>query len=177
MKFYLAVSALVTLLFSAHVSAEIDSNRVKANYLYQMTKFIEWPEMSANQSTILLCILEKDAFQHELQKIHLLPIKERTLHIKHVRQDTELKQCNVLYLDKTAPKNYVSSHYDFIIENHIVTIGETPSFSKDGGIITFNLKDQQLQVEINLQAAEDSKVLISANLVELATKVYRIEKS
>lgn len=157
--------------------SSINENRIKATHLYQIAKFVDWPSFDPDQSSVQLCVFEHYALQGELQKIHLLPIKERTLHVRYINPSIQLDQCNILYLSNDMPRDFVYKHYKEISENHVLTIGEDRSFAKKGGAIAFRLVHQKLHLEINLQAAKDADISISANLVELATKVYDVEKS
>ena len=53
-------------------------------------------------------------------------------------------------------------------------MGETDSFAREGGIIAFVESENNVQLEINLAAAEQARLKISSKLLSLA-KVIKIE--
>ena len=50
----------------------------------------------------------------------------------------------------------------------VLTIGETPGFAKNGGIINLILEDNKVRFEVNVQAAKDADLNISSRLLALA---------
>jgi hypothetical protein len=56
----------------------------------------------------------------------------------------------------------------------VVTVGETPAFTREGGIINFLNDGSRVQFEINLDAAERARLKFSSKLLNLA-KVVKSE--
>ena len=50
----------------------------------------------------------------------------------------------------------------------VLTIGETPGFARNGGIINLILEDNKVRFEVNVQAAKDADLNISSRLLALA---------
>jgi len=50
----------------------------------------------------------------------------------------------------------------------VLTIGETPGFARNGGIINLILEDNKVRFEVNVQAAKDAELNISSRLLALA---------
>ena len=53
----------------------------------------------------------------------------------------------------------------------MLTVGESPEFLDQSGVINFLLKDSSVRFEINLAAAQAAKVKLDANLLRLAVTV------
>ena len=49
-----------------------------------------------------------------------------------------------------------------------LTVGESPNFARDGGMINFVLENQRVRFEINLGAAKRARLRISSKLLSLA---------
>ncbi|MBL4796848.1 MAG: YfiR family protein [Oleispira sp.] len=145
----------------------------KATYLYQIVKFIDWPELNRTNRPIHFCVFGKDPFRGALNNIHLRKVKERALQISYINQDFQIAHCNILFVQKKIEEGFIPQHYSLIIKNNILTIGEDAGFAKNGGIIRITLIDHKLRVEINLQAAEDAHIKIHSNLIEIASQLYQ----
>ncbi len=149
----------------------------KADYLYQMTKFIDWPELKNKNTPLHFCVFGKDPFRGALDKIHLQKVKNRAMHISYINQEFQIAHCNILFVQKNAPSDFIQKRYPLIIKNNILTIGEDKDFSKNGGIISLTLNNKKLSIEINLQAAKDANIKVNSNLIEIASHIYQGEPS
>jgi hypothetical protein len=50
----------------------------------------------------------------------------------------------------------------------VLTIGETPGFARNGGIINLILEDNKVRFEVNVAAAKEAELNISSRLLALA---------
>lgn len=164
---------LILTVFATEAKQHLNENKKKADYLYQITKFVDWPYLNKTNSPIDLCVYGKDPFRGALDAIHLLKVNTRELHISYIKQEFEIAHCSILFIQEKLPNDFIQKHYSLLTRNSILTIGEQKYFAQNGGIIQLALKDQNLAIEINLQAAEDSKITINANLIEIANKVFQ----
>jgi YfiR/HmsC-like len=53
----------------------------------------------------------------------------------------------------------------------VLTVGETPHFAEDGGMIGFCLEGNKIRFEVNAGAASAAKLKMSARLLTLAKTV------
>jgi hypothetical protein len=49
-----------------------------------------------------------------------------------------------------------------------LTVGDTPGFIEDGGVINFKLEGGKIHFEISAEAAEQAQLSISSRLMSLA---------
>ena len=145
----------------------------KATYLYQIVKFIDWPELKKTNSPIQFCVFGKDPFRGALNNLHLRKVKERELQISYINQDFQIAHCNILFVQNKIEADFIRQRYPLIIKNNILTIGENTSFAKNGGVIGITVIDHKLKIEINLQAAADAHIKIHSNLIEIASQLYQ----
>ena len=59
----------------------------------------------------------------------------------------------------------------------ILTIGETPTFARRGGIINFIVVDDKVRFEVNVEAAKQADINISSRLLALAKIVPQTDGS
>jgi hypothetical protein len=136
--------------------------RVKAAYLYNFVKYVEWPR--TDKSSILICIAGQNPFGDVLtelirnERVRGLPLATEV--ILEPRAD-----CDVLFTPKTSN---VSAYLHAATGLPTLTVGETPRFLEQGGIVRFVPSGQNVRFEINPGAAERSKLRISSRLLQLA---------
>lgn len=148
--------------------------QIKAAFIYNFTKFIEWPAGCFDEATpIVVVVLGKNPFGDELEKI----VRGRTVngHPLVVRYISDLDgsqpapgRFHVLFV---APGR--EGRLKLAAGSGILTIGESDAFAAAGGIITFTVAEDRAHFEINLQAAEASGLKLSAQLLKLASAVRR----
>ena len=165
----------------------------KAGYLLNFVEFIDWPSgaFPHSQSPIILGILGKDPFGAELEKLQNKVMGGRKLEIKRFRgnlefrgeetpgrrQDdlvlkkarklAELRSCHILFIS-SSEKNYVPLILKPLKGSSVLTVSETESFALEGGIINFFDGGNRVQLEINLDAADQARLKISSKLLSLA---------
>jgi hypothetical protein len=59
----------------------------------------------------------------------------------------------------------------------VLTVGETPDFLSAGGALSFSFKNEALQFEVNLVAADDAHLRVSSRLLALARRVVNNPES
>jgi len=169
----LLVLALISPLSFAEAAERTSEYNVKAAYLYQIPKFINWPlEYLEEGDPLHLCILGDDPFRGALQKIHLRQVQGRELHVQYIKKVKNAFKCHILYLSSDFAEQKVLDQYHRISDQHILTIGESGRFARDGGIIALTLRNDRVALEVNLKAAEDAQIKVSSNLLEIASRVY-----
>jgi hypothetical protein len=67
----------------------------------------------------------------------------------------------------------IQKNYYSLISNRILTIGERKNFAKEGGIIELDLNEGNAELKINLKTAHDAGLSINANLIEIASTVFK----
>jgi hypothetical protein len=154
------------------VNAEFHSSPeylIKAAYLYNFMKFVEWPpeEFKDSLSPINLYILGTDPFGGALDSISDKMVKGRRLHIKHVNHVNEISGGHILFISASEKRNL--RHTLRALKNSaILTVGEMDGFAQQGGVINFITVENRIQFEINPDAAQQSGLKISSQLLRLA---------
>jgi len=147
--------------------------QVKAAFLFNFVKFIEWPEESfrENGGRIRLCVLGTDPFGPELQRVvGGKSVNGHALELVHVDQAGRSSHCHVLFVGSTQGgvlrKTMAELHGE-----PVLTVGESPEFIRQGGAIRLLLLDSHVRFEINLEAAEQARLKVSSRLLALAQSV------
>jgi len=140
--------------------------KVKAAYLYNLTKFVDWPSLPPD--AIHLCVVGTDAVGAVLGDLSNRQVKERTLKID-LDASGDLGTCQVLYISRSEAK------WQEILGRlkgaSVLTVSDLDSFARHGGIVGFYNEGGKIKLEINPEAARSANLKISAKLMELARSV------
>jgi hypothetical protein len=150
---------------------------IKAGFIYNFANLVQWPSSSFAQSDspIVIVILGEDHFGSTLD--HVLDgkkINSRPFVIKRARSISELqrelgpqKECHILYVS-SSEMPHLAEAIQALKGVPALTIGETPGFARNGGIINLILEDNKVRFEVNVKAAKDADLNISSRLLALA---------
>jgi hypothetical protein len=158
------VALLATLLGAVGVrAAEVSLEyQVKATYLFNFVKFVEWPPAGARPLTI--CVAERNPFGDSLREaIQGEKIGGRPLETRVVSQPES--SCSVVFVPRgTAAGRYLEAFRD----SATLTVGEDAGFLTKGGIINFIVERGHVRFEIDPSAAKRVDLRISSHLLRLS---------
>lgn len=147
--------------------------QVKAAFLLNFARFIEWPETSfaGPHASFAICILGDDPFGPALTQIVTgETVGRRNLVVHRIRRLPEPNSCHVLYIhpaEKDIAKTLAG------LGPGILTVGEGAPFLRDGGMIAFVVEDRRVRFDVNRRAAEGASLKISARLLAVARLVEK----
>lgn len=170
--FFILLLALGLFPANAHLQ-ESREYLLKAAFLYNFAKFVEWPADSfKNESApIHLVILGPDPFGSALETIREKSVKGRKLVIKRISRIENLEDCHLLFIS-ASEKSQIRAILNTLRGNSILTISDLEKFTHLGGIIGLITLDNKIRFEINLEVAQRNRLKISSELLELA-KIVR----
>jgi len=159
----------------AQASDSSDSSEylIKAGFIYNFAKFVEWPAAAFAQpdSPIVIGILGTDPFGNLIDRIvENKKIGARGFVVKRLKWGTDLKdlkECKILFVG-ASEKAHLDDLVQIVKSLPILTVGETPGFAERGGVIRFILEDNRVRFEINVEAAHQADLTISSRLLTLA---------
>jgi hypothetical protein len=146
---------------------------VKAAFLFHFAQFVEWPAESLKEagSPLTYCVIGEDPFQGALeQALSGKVIGERPVRVLHIKQDEEIRGCQVLFIG-IVDKKRLAADLEKVKGKPVLTVGESEHFAQQGGMIGFCPEASKIRFEINLGAATRANLKISAKLLSLAKTV------
>jgi hypothetical protein len=150
-----------------------DENAVKAAFVYNFVKFVEWPAKAFEHpdSPIILTIVGNDPIGQAIERtVQGKTVDGRTFVVKHLKWDQNLRASHVLFIC-ASEKDHLSQLAGVVKGTSILTVGETPGFAGRHGIIGFFLDHGRVRFEINEEAAKRAQLSISSRLLSLAKLV------
>jgi hypothetical protein len=137
--------------------------QLKAAYLFNFLKFVEWPP-DGESGPFTLCVAGRNPFGDVLtETLRNETVNARALTTRViVRPDSG---CRVVFLPQgTAPTPYLRAARG----SPILTVGEAPGFIAQGGIINFVREEGTIRFQINAREAARAELRISSHLLRLA---------
>ena len=173
-------------------SAASKEYQIKAAFLYNFIKFVDWPKEKVSDANepITIGIIGKDPFGKAFEPVKDKKVKNRKVVIKRFKGFEELnksaendrsklqqqiqaiRRCYVLYIcpsEKEKLKEIVS----WVKAHPVLTVAEAKGFLDIGGIINFLMEENKVRFEINVTAGERAKLKIRSQLLQLAKRVVK----
>lgn len=148
---------------------------VKAAYLYNFGRFVEWPaEVTAAQSGhFTVCVLGQDPFGPSLDTtLAGETIGGKRIVAKRISNPQESDDCRILFLSPTE-----GGHLKKIVaeldKKAVLTVSDIPQFAQLGGMIQFVLEGKRVRFEVNLAATQRAGLTLSSELLKVATTVRK----
>jgi hypothetical protein len=146
---------------------------VKAAYLYNFGRFVEWPsQVSSNSANEFpICILGRDPFGKALDStIFGEKIEGRAVVARRISAPGEATVCRVLFISSSEDKQ-VKVILSTLGNLSVLTVSDIPEFLDDGGMVQFVLTDQKIRFKINLSATRQAGLHLSSQLLKVAVEV------
>jgi len=145
-----------------------NENEVKAAFLYNFARFVDWPAdtFRSPRDPIRICILGEDPFGSTLRD--LLSGKSlagRSFAVSDI-SDTDASGCQILFVAASERKRLKS----ILGLKHpgTLTVGETEGFCAEGGVVNFKVEAGRVNFEINVDAVAQANLRVSAKVLSLA---------
>ncbi len=146
--------------------------QVKAAFLYNFAKFVDWPARSFPDANapIVIGVLGESPFGDELEKLAKgRRINGRPIVVRWVSAEGA-RSCHLLFVGAGDEGRFAGIKDGL---PGVLTVGESDGFSRRGGMINFVFEGEKIRFEINVGQAEAEGLKISAQLQKLATKIWR----
>jgi hypothetical protein len=168
----LGIAVLLLLVGSTRVLPQaVSEYQVKAAYVYNFAKFVDWPAESFPNSTapLRLCALNDRAFQTQLEQIVTgKNIAGHPVMAVSVQTGEESRDCQILYINSSQQSRHI---FDQLQGTSVLTVGETKGFLEEGGIIDFVFQGDQVHFQVNHGAATRAGLHMSSRLLSVAKAV------
>ena len=154
------------------VASAPEEYALKAAYLYNFVKYIQWPAESfaAETDPYRVCVVGKDPFGEHLRRaIEGKTVRNRTFVVQHFeRAGSELQLCHLLFVSRDEALE--AAVLKIVGDRSIVTVGEQ-SFARRRGVASFVRTSDGFTVELNSEVARARQLRVSSRLQQVTTQV------
>src|SRR6266581_755026 len=140
---------------------------IKAAYLYNFIKYVDWPSYG---DTITIGVLGGNPFGTALAPLNGKIVKGRRLLIKELDSVRDAQKCQIIFVS-SSEKERLQEIFENLKNARVLTVGETQGFANSGGMINFVEENNKVHFEINADAARRTGLTISSELLKLAKLV------
>jgi len=165
---------LATLLFGVRAGAQspMSESQVKAMFVYNFLKFVEWPAVShrTGDPFVVLIIGEGPTADATERFLESKTIGEQKVVVRRTRWDQSLAGARAVFVVEPDAKRL---HH--IVEAAavagVLTIGEGESFTTRGGVIALLVEDRKVRFDVDTTAAQVAGLRVSSKLLALTHAV------
>jgi hypothetical protein len=140
---------------------------IKAAYLYNFIKYVDWPSYG---DTITIGVLGGNPFGSALAPLNGKMVKGRRLVVRQLDSVRDAQRCQIIFVS-SSEKPRLQEIFESLRSARVLTVGETQGFADGGGIINFIEENNKVRFEINAEAARRTGLNISSELLKLAKLV------
>jgi YfiR/HmsC-like len=148
---------------------QASEDQVKAAFLVNFPKYVDWPAgaFSRDDSPFVIAVLDDPAVADEIAKVITgRTVNGRRIVLTRVASGDDVGACHLLFISAEAQRH--SPAFLGTVAPGILTVGESDDFLDGGGVINLALRDRQVALEVNLNAAANAGITISSKLLRVA---------
>lgn len=150
-----------------------EDSRVKAAYLYNFAKFVEWPAntfRSADDPTLICAIGDDRIGEVLLDTVTGKKANGRPVEARRLTSLQDIRSCQILFIG-FADKEHISEILEQLRDVKALTVGQTEQFIALGGMINLVQQNDRIELEIDPQAADAAGLKISSRLLVVSRVV------
>ena len=142
---------------------------VKAAFLYNFARFVEWPlDASGVDGTFVVTVLGRDPFGSALDDtLRGKKIDDKRVVVRRVSRSEDVGRSHIVFISDSE-KDRLPAILKSLDAAPVLTVGDMNQFAERGGVIRFKVDQDRIRLEINVAAAQRSRLRISSQLLKLA---------
>lgn len=167
----LPVALLVTRAMIAPDQGEEANAKIKAIYIYNFTKYIEWPQEYKSGNFVVGVLGTNTALLGELNKMAAAKtVGAQKFDIKNISSPADAASCHIVYIlsDKSAQLADVVGK---VKGKSALIVTDKEGLAAKGSAINFIIVENKQKIELNKGNIEKYKLKVAAQLVEMAVAV------
>jgi hypothetical protein len=152
--------------------------QIKAAYLFNFLKFVDWPE---NQPVDplgkwVIGIVGDSPVGGALSRLaEGKNVLGRELQIKKLQSTDNLRGCNILFISESERKQ-LPAILTALRGSSVMTVADMDKFVQSGGMVQLDMGDARVRVTIDVGATDRAHLKVSSKLLALARSVTATEK-
>jgi hypothetical protein len=144
--------------------------QVKAVFVYNFSRFVEWPPQafSAPNQPFVIGILGSDPFGSRLDEaVRGEQIDQHPLQVRRFRSVGEIGECQILYID-SSESGQLPQILAALEHRNTLTVSDLDGSSQRGVMIQFVTENNRIRLRINVESARAAGLTISSKLLRTA---------
>jgi hypothetical protein len=152
--------------------------QVKAAYLFNFLKFVEWPgdPLVDTHGRWVVGVIGDNPFGDDLaQIVSGKTVQGHELLVRRFQSGEDLRACHVLFISASEKKR-LPSMLAALSGSSVLTVGDMDHFIESGGMIQFVMEEKRVRFAIDVGASSQARLKVSSKLLSLARTVTGVER-
>ena len=163
-------STLLIVLVALCITAKAQDEKFKALFMYNFTKYIEWPQ-NKQSGDFVIGVIGSPAIAGELNAIaQRKTVGSQAIKIKEISSSDEMAKMHIVYVAE-GKSDDAAAIAGKIKGKGVVLITDKQGFAQSTSGINYVKKDGKQSFEINQKHLENSGVKVSSQLMALGVAV------
>lgn len=164
------ITALVPIATPAAATSSADEYKLKGAFVFNFAKFVEWTEGATGKprTEVRVCVLGDRSVTEVFSKVMQgRNVDGRTVSVERISDLSESQNCSILFVSEEAGVK-AEQVRSAARGSRVLTVGESPGFAEQGGMINFVTRESKIRFEVNEGVARQEGIKISSKLLRLA---------
>ncbi|HZU21267.1 MAG TPA: YfiR family protein [Terriglobales bacterium] len=150
-------------------AADVTEQQVKAGFVYNFLRFIEWPDAAvAADQHLRLCLVGKGEIEREMEAVMKgKSANGHAIDVAYVKGLDEAQGCHVIFVDSSERRKVKAG----LNPGMALLIGDFEGFAQQGGTINFLMQNNKIGFDINVASAQRAGLKVSSRLLAVAHSV------
>ena len=172
----LRIFALLLLLVSPVVTANAADDKeslVKAAFIYNFVKFVEWPAAKkiSGLSQIDICAVGDSGINKAGKVFQAASTDKLKLNLVSEKDwKTAADHCHIVFISENESAQ-IPQIISALKSSPVLTVSDSDDFAEHGGMIGFVVSDNKIRIAVNTKAITSAGLRVDAQLLEIALKV------
>jgi len=167
-KFLLSV--FVLLMFAKFSNAQVDVSQAKASFIYNFTKFFDWPQTEKSGDFIIGVFGSRELFNHLEKVTNGKKNVTQNIIVKYFNTKNDITKCHVIFVD-ALKSDYISNIHEST-GVHCLIISDSYLGIEKGATIQFITEDDKLKYAFSGGNALKHGLKYHSKVAEMASKNY-----
>jgi uncharacterized protein DUF4154 len=155
------------ILASAAIGQPPTEYEVKAAFLLNFARFVEWPP-EKGQGPFVVAVLGEDPFGPALDRtFEGNGVGGRPSEVRRLPRLEDASRTQILFIGKSEERR-LPAILAALRGTHVLTVSDIPGFAERGGMIGLRLEERRVRFDINPEPAAESGLKLSSQLLKLA---------
>ena len=167
-----AIACLGCLLWTVPTSVAdtpvVPEYHLKTVFLYNLAKFVKWPQaaVKASPDVLRIGVMDDTHVRPAFPLIAKKRVRGRTLELRLITSARDADDCDVVFLNGDDLR-LIQLILQRVRTRPILTVGEIPEFTDWGGIIRFRMEGEHTRIDVSLENAALAELPLKSQLLQL----------
>ena len=153
--------------------SQLSENQMKAAYLFNFAKFVEWPASAfpGAGAPLVIGVIGKGPYGEAHNALAGRIAKGRKVSIRQFTRIEEVGGCQILFI-AASEKPRLKEILRALPASGVLTVSDLKHFCSLGGMIGLVTRGEKLLFEVNVGNAERAGLKLSSQMLKLAQTVF-----